>query len=200
MRSDADDLPDGEALSARVAEIEGRVGRLETALAERPATTDAVTDQVIARLTAMAADTRALPDADRVVVLDAIADARPLVTAAPEPPDGAVLEPPPPTVPDDPAKRRWFFTQLCSEVRLVFRMYFDSRYRISRTTQIAIPAIGLLLVFNYFLFSVWLSIPFLSPIVERVLAVCLGAVACVVLSRETVRYRAVLEYLANYRK
>jgi hypothetical protein len=77
-------------------------------------------------------------------------------------------------------------------------MYFDPRYRVSRTTQFVIPGIGLLLVFNYFLFSVWLSIPVLSPLVERGLAVFLGVVACMVLARETVRYREVLDYLAKY--
>jgi hypothetical protein len=192
-----DDMETGVALAARVAEIEGRVGRLETALAERPVDEEAVTDRVIARLTTLASESRTLPDGERVVVVDARAERRALVPTAPEPPEGAVLEPPT-VIPADPGKRRWFFAQVWSEIRLVFRMYFDPRYRVSRTTQLVIPGIGLLLIFNYFLFSVWMSIPVLSPLVERGLAVFFGVVACMVLSRETARYREVLDYLAKY--
>jgi hypothetical protein len=187
----------GVALAARVAEIEDRVGRLETTLAERPIDENAVTDRVIARLTSIASESRTPPDGERVVVVDASAGGRALVPTAPEPPEGAVLEPPP-VIPAEPAKRRWFFAQVWSEIRLVFRMYFDPRYRVSRTTQLVIPGIGLLLIFNYFLFSVWMSIPVLSPVVERGLAVFFGVVACMVLSRETARYRDVLDYLAKY--
>jgi hypothetical protein len=193
-----DDTETEIELAARVAEIEGRVGRLETALAERPGPDeDVVTDRVIARLTSMASESRTLPDGERVVVVDAGAERRALVPFAPEPPEGAVLEPPPGT-PTTPGKRRWFFAQVWSEIRLVFRMYFDPRYRVSRTTQFIIPGIGLLLVFDYFLFSVWLSIPVLSPLIERGLAVFFGVVACMALSRETARYREVLDYLAKY--
>ena len=192
-----DDTETGVALAARVAEIEGRVGRLETALAERPIDENAVTDRVIARLSSLASESRPLPDGERVVVVDASADRRALVPLAPEPPEGTVLEPPP-VIPAEPAKRRWFFAQVWSEIRLVFRMYLDPRYRVSRTTQLVIPGIGLLLVFNYFLFSVWMSIPVLSPLVERGLAVFFGVIACMVLSRETARYREVLNYLAKY--
>jgi hypothetical protein len=187
----------GVGLTARVAEIEGRVVRLEAALAERPVDEEALTGRVIARLSTIASESRARPDCEHVVVVDATAERHALIPAVPEPPEGAILEPPP-VVPASSVRRRWFFAQLWSEIRLVFQMYFDPRYRVSRTTQFVIPGIGLLLVFNYFLFSVWLSIPVLSPLVERGLAVFLGVVACMVLARETVRYREVLDYLAKY--
>ncbi|HSQ57419.1 MAG TPA: hypothetical protein VLM40_16980 [Gemmata sp.] len=192
-----DEMERDQPLATRVAEIESRVVKLETALAERsPVDESAMTDRVIARLTAMASESRTLPEGDRVVVLASEAERHSRFAAAPEPPEGVVLEPPP-TIPAN-ARSRWFLPQIWSETRLVFRMYFDPRYRVSRTTQFVIPAIGLLLVFNYFLFSVWLSIPVLSPFVERTFAVFLGVVVCMVLSRETARYREVLEYLSKY--
>ncbi len=180
--------------SEREAALEDRIRKLESALAERPAPPaddDAVTERVIAKLTAIAGEARSATD--RVLVL-AGGDSYPL---APPPPQGAVLHPP--AQPVDTTQRHWFFTQIWAEIRLVFRMYFDPHYRVSRTTQFAIPGIALLLVFDYFFFSVWVSIVFVSPIVERLLAVCLGILAYKLIVRELGRYREVLEYLARYR-
>jgi hypothetical protein len=183
------------AASEREAALEDRIRRLEAALAERAAPAaaadpDAVTDRVIAKLSAMAG---ASGGADRVLVLASDGSQQ----LAPPPPNGAVLHPPvaPGT---DPIYRRWFFTQLWAEVQLAFRMYFDPHYRLSRTTQFAIPGIALLLVFNYFFFSVWVSIIFVSPVIERVLAVALGVLGYKLIVRELARYRDVLEYMARY--
>lgn len=203
--------PPPAALAPRLEELEARVRRLEVAHAERPPTNpteaevDAMADRVVAKLAAMAGARESAPD--RVLVLDSAATGPvavvPVPTPAastpeqpPPPPNGAVLQPPAP--PTDPAQRKWFLTQLWSEVRLILRMYFDPRYRVSRTTQLALPGIVLLLVFNYFFFAVWVNILFVSPVVERVLAVLLGILAYKLLTRETTRYRGVLEYLARY--
>ncbi len=77
-------------------------------------------------------------------------------------------------------------------------MYFDPRYRISRTSQFAIPGIALLILLNYFFFAVWINIPFLSPIVERAIDILLCVVGYKLLIRELDRYRDVLNYLARY--
>ena len=77
-------------------------------------------------------------------------------------------------------------------------MYFDPRYRVSRTAQLAFPLFAVLLVFNYFFFSVWFSITVVSPVAERLLDVVLACSAYRVLVRELDRYRAVLDYLAKY--
>lgn len=119
----------------------------------------------------------------------------PLVRLLPPPPEGAILAPP---EPQDPARHGWFFAQLWSEMRLALRMYFDPRYRVSRTAQVAFPLVGVLLVFNYFLFSVWFSVPFVSPVAERLLDVVLVVFAYRILVRELDRYRVVLDYLARY--
>ncbi len=119
----------------------------------------------------------------------------PLPRLLPPPPEGTILTPP---EYHEPPPRQWFFVQLWAELRLAVKMYFDPRYRVSRTAQVAFPLFAVLLALNYFLFSVWFSIAVLSPVVERLLDVFLAVVAYRVLARELDRYRAVLDYLARY--
>ena len=133
--------------------------------------------------------------ADRVIArLAAIAGARQL-PASDSPPSGAVLRPP---IPPDPQGRRWFLARLASDLRLAVRMYFDPHYRVSRTAQFMLPVVLGLFVLNYFAFGVWLAIPFVSPILERVICVLLGVFLYMGLIRELGRYREVLDYLARY--
>ena len=119
----------------------------------------------------------------------------PLMRLLPPPPDGTILAPP---EPHEPVRRGWFFVQLWDEMRLAVRMYFDPRYRVSRTAQVAFPLFAVLLALNYFLFSVWFLIAVVNPIAERLIDVTLAVLAYRVLTRELDRYRAVLEYLARY--
>lgn len=170
-------------------ELEDRIHRIEAALAERKSipSDDAIAERVLERLSAMAG--RA-PEADRVLVLAPHAD------APPPPPHGAVLHPPAAT--GGVKEHQWFISQIAAELRLVATMYFDPRYRISRTTQFALPGIALILIFNYFFFGVWVSITFVSPVVERLLAVVLAIVGYRLLTHELIRYREVLAYLARY--
>src|SRR5262249_46867680 len=115
---------------------------------------------------------------------------------APEPPSGAVLHPPART---EPARRGFFLTQLWTEFLLVLRMYFDHRYRISRTAQIAVPGIFVLFCVNYFLFNYWFPVvPVFTPVVERLICVVLGITLYKMLARELSRYREVLDYLPRY--
>ena len=183
-------MPEPFAEPPRNAELEDRLRRLETAVAERVPDDNALADRVIARLSALAAERERNPDSAPMLVLAASGE------APPPPPQGAVLHPPSP--PADRAARRWFLPNLIAELRLIATMYFDPRYRISRTTQFALPGILLLLIFNYFFFSVWVSITFLSPFLECLLAVIAGMLIYTLLIREVARYREVLAYLARY--
>lgn len=113
----------------------------------------------------------------------------------PPPPDGAVLHPP--TEPD-PAARKWFLAQLLDEARLTAHMYFDNRYRVSRVFQVLVPVVLGLFALNYFFFAVWFSFPVISAVLERIGCVVLGVLLYRLLTRELVRYRDVLDYLARY--
>jgi hypothetical protein len=187
-------VPPGPAASFD--DLEERVRKLERAVAELPAPADdeVIVNRVLARLSALA-EGRSMSgtDLDRVVVLDPPRSS-PLAPVAP-PPDGAVPQTPGP--PPDPTRKKWVLTQFFAEVRTMFRMYFDPRYRISRTTQFLLPLIAGLVVFNFFFFSVWVDILFVSPVVERVLLVILAILGYKVLTRELARYREVLDYLAR---
>jgi hypothetical protein len=174
----------------RQVELEERIHKLETALAEKPAAAmseDAVAERVIAKLATVSSAPQA--GSDRVLVLASTSD------ELPPPPKGAVIHPP---APADPTRRMWFLTQLLLEFRLAVHMYFDPRYRISRTTQFTLPGIALLMLFNYFFFTVWVPIAFFSPIAERLIDVFLCVIGYKLLIRELGRYRDVLDYLARY--
>jgi hypothetical protein len=134
------------------------------------------------------------PTRDRVRRSTALALLQP-DSPVPPPPEGAVLHPP--TVPD-PAARKWFLAQLADEVRLAARMYFDSRYRVSRTFQFLVPVVFGLFALNYFVFDIWFAFPVVSPVLERIGCVLLGVFLYKLLTRELVRYREVLDYLARY--
>jgi hypothetical protein len=220
---DTDDRPgrprvngrrNGELIEERVRKLEASVQELQ----QTRVTEDAVADRVILRLRAITGEPHPLPAGDGVLLdaAGAVVPAPPpaaLALAAPAPapetsaaapipapapnppPQGAVLHPP--DAPD-PARRRWLLAQLWDELRLIVRMYFDSRYRVSRTAQFVLPAILVLFALNYFVFSMTLSIPVVSPVLERLFCVLLGVLLYRILTREIARYRAVLDYLAQH--
>jgi hypothetical protein len=139
-------------------------------------------------------DDEDLPDRDRGRRTTALALLEP-DAPVPPPPEGAVLHP---HAMPDPAARGWLLAQLLDEARLAGRMYFDSRYRVSRTFQFLVPVVVGLFAANYFFFSVWFAFPVVSPVIERVTCVLLGVVLYKLLARELTRYREVLDYLARY--
>lgn len=96
--------------------------------------------------------------------------------------------------------RTWLFNGFWTELRLIPRMYFDPRYRLSRWTQIGVPVVLALLIANYvfFSYSPMSLIPVLPAIIERLLVLFFGVVLYKLLSREAVRYKQVLDYLAKY--
>ena len=130
-------------------------------------------------------------------------------------PDGYAPPVPPPSSPgagviplslmvdaavDSEGARRRVFRELpvLRELRLIAQLYIDPRYRLSRIAQFGVPIIVILAVLNYTAFTwVFPVIPFLSPITERILLLMLGGALAVVLHREALRYRNVLDYLAR---
>jgi hypothetical protein len=94
--------------------------------------------------------------------------------------------------------RAWLLTQVVGEFRLMVMMYFDPRYRLSRVAQFGVPAVLSLIAFSYFVFNYTCAIPIAAQIGERVVLVILAVVLYKLLSRETARYKQVLDYLARY--
>jgi hypothetical protein len=168
------------------------VRKLEAAVAELTAKVsgDGLADRVLAKLGGAA--TGALCEAAGAVTGYPLA----LLSPAPEPPPvGAVLHPPPPP---GMRHRSWFLLQVWAELRLVVRMYFDPRYRISRTAQFIFPTILGMFALNYFFFAIWFAVPIVSPITERFICVVLGVCFYRLMMWELNRYRDVLDYLAKY--
>jgi hypothetical protein len=199
MKKASDDLDDGSLGESSGGtwrewrtELEERVHKLEVAVAERNhhgITEEAAVDRVATKLPV----SNGFPSSPHETTGE-------LVLATPReipppPPKGAVPHPPEQS---DPSQRTWFLTQLLAEFRLAIHMYFDPRYRISRTTQFALPGIVLLVLINYFFITFWLDIPILSPILERAIDLLLCVVAYKLLTRELLRYRDVLNYLSRY--
>jgi hypothetical protein len=192
-------VPGRPPARGRRGDLEDRVRKLEAAvgeLKESAVTEEVVTDRVLARLQAMATAPRPLAGPSGVLYDETGPVAGSPAADAPPPPKGAVLQPPRP--PEDPARRSWFLAQLWAEFRLLARMYFDPRYRVSRTAQLVVPVVLGLFALNYFAFSVWFSVAVISPVAERVVCVLLGVFLYKVLVRELTRYRGVLDYWAKY--
>lgn len=89
----------------------------------------------------------------------------------------------------------WARFAVFRELRLMVRMYFDPRYRLSRLTQLVAPIVLVLVVLNYFFVG---GMPLIGFLVERVVLVVLALVLYKVLVFEAGRYERVLHYLAAY--
>ena len=84
------------------------------------------------------------------------------------------------------------------EFRMMFRMYIDPRYRLSRVGQFGVPIVIALAVLNYLTFQFAWPVPIVAPIFERLFLIALAVALYKILSREVARYVAVLAYLARY--
>ena len=101
-------------------------------------------------------------------------------------------------LPEEGRRRFLHDLPILRELRLIAQMYLDPRYRLSRIAQLGVPAILILAVMNYVTFNLLFpSIPFVSPIIERLVLLLVGAVLAVLLSREAIRYQAVIDYLVR---
>ena len=95
----------------------------------------------------------------------------------------------------------WDRFPFLTELRLMAKMYVDPKYRLSRVAQFGVPAVLGLMVLNYFLVG-WftLSLPVVTPVVERLILAVLAVVLYKILAREAGRYADVLLYLSRYDK
>lgn len=190
-------------------ELEQRVSRLEEALAQQATVIEeTVIQKVISRLKALAAERRHLLSHGENDTAITPSLSTSTVTLPPEPPpEGVIL--PMPTSPlsvgpesgrDDspPPHPLWSWMQSLADLRLVVAMYFDSRYRMSRLTQWGLRALIGLVVFDYFFFAVWFTVPFISPILERLLIVLATLIAYKLVKMELIRYRRARDYISRW--
>lgn len=95
------------------------------------------------------------------------------------------------------ARRPWLLFDFLREMGTAVRMYMDARYRLRRSTQFLVPLLVGLFVANYLFFNVlFLHIPVISPVVERLVVIVLAVLLYKVLSREVARYRQMLAQIA----
>jgi hypothetical protein len=88
-----------------------------------------------------------------------------------------------------------------NELRLMAKMYFDPRYRLSRVAQFGVPAVLALMLFSYVFFNHMFGVPFVplvSVILERLALIVLAVALYKILAREAARYASVLNYLSRY--
>lgn len=101
-------------------------------------------------------------------------------------------------IPQSPAPPPWSWAGIVQTLRLIVRMYFDPRYRLSRLAQVGVPVVLLAMAVNYTFWNYLAAIPVLSQFGERLALAVLAVVLYKVLAMEAVRYKAVLDYLARY--
>lgn len=93
---------------------------------------------------------------------------------------------------------KFFVVGILGEIKIIARMYFDPRYRLSRVAQFGVPIILSLFVLNYFFWNFTCALPIMPLIAERIMYIPLSLALYKVLVREVARYREVLAYLARY--
>ena len=103
------------------------------------------------------------------------------------------LAPPVPAAPLPllkPMRYPWLLFDLLGELRAMFRMFFDVRYHVAWSTRVTV----LILLPLIFLSGWWCPlayVPFLGPVVEKVVDLVLAFFVYKALSREAHRYREI---------
>lgn len=93
-------------------------------------------------------------------------------------------------------RRSWMVVEVLRELGGMVRMYFHPRYRVRRTTQMTMFAIFALIGLNYLFFNhLFVYVPIVTEVVERLIDVVLIVLLYKSLSRELARYRLVVAQL-----
>jgi hypothetical protein len=182
-------------------ELPDRVGRLESEVAELRETIARFAELVIGEVKDLRQSHAELPPLPPAVVgewpvtavnVDPPADS----TAAPSPTAGTA-----PTAEAPPPRRPWLLMELLRDFATTIRMYLDPRYRVRRATQMLVPLIIGLFVFNALCFRFFiLPVPILSPLLEKGVDVVLAILLYKVVNRELVRYRHVMAQLVAWQQ
>jgi hypothetical protein len=155
-----------EALQQRVQRLEERVLQLQD--------TTALEERMAARFAAPGAATPSPPltiaEAGRRLLPRALGGrARPAGSAVP-PPGGI-----------------WLLTDLYTEIRAMFWMFIDTRYRLSWTCRLVLPVVLFMAFMSWFLFDG--RFVYIGSLIDRLIDLVLIVITYKVLSREALRYR-----------
>ncbi len=116
-----------------------------------------------------------------------------LAPAGSEPP--GLFHPPPVSralvpIPNQPDPTPWSWAEIGQTFRLIVRMYFDPRYRLSRLAQIGVPVVMLVMILNYLFWNYLVSVPFLSQILERLVLAVMAVLLYKLLAKEAAAVQA----------
>jgi len=94
-------------------------------------------------------------------------------------------------------RKPWLLIELLRDCGATLRMYMDPRYRVRRSTKLMVPLIVGALLANYFVFNLlFLYVPVLTEVMERIVTIVLAVLLYKVLIREVTYYRQVLAQMA----
>jgi hypothetical protein len=82
----------------------------------------------------------------------------------------------------------WLPIEMWREFKAMMQMHFDPRYRMTRTGKYVPWLLVGLMIFSGYLFNGWVSIPFVSPLADKLFVVFAAVLAYKILSREVDRY------------
>jgi hypothetical protein len=180
-------LPPPETLEQRVHRLEEAVAALqETEIIE-----ERIAERVVDRM-----QRRPAPESTGIVETDR--RARPPVGPSLSP--GSDVQANSQTVSQLSARKPWLIVEVFRELRVMFRMFFDTRYRVSWSAFFALMILAYILV-SQWLWALWSGVPllgwltlpmhltFLGEILDKAVDLLLALFAYKTLSREMRRYR-----------
>jgi hypothetical protein len=180
--------------------LEQRVHRLEDAVAalqDMQLVEERITERVLERV-------HAKPDSLSTGIVDAQQLAHP--STGPALLAGSEMAADSPRVRNISGGRSWVIVEAFRELRIMFRMFFDSRYRVSWSAFFALMVLAYILVSKW-LWSLWGAVPilgmltgpmhltFIGEILDKAVDLILALLAYKTLSREMRRYR---ETISSY--
>jgi hypothetical protein len=199
-----EDLMAAEDTNGAAESLEHRVRRLEDAVAALQDTglmEDRIVHRLLDRTDRGSVPTIRLPEGEVIEPTAALPPARPAETfpgeyeLAPPPPSAEPVMPPAPGKPTS----RWLLIEMLREARAMLHMHFDPRFRMSWYARTIPPVLLGLMVFSGYLFNGFISVPVVSPLIDKAFVVVAALVAYKILTREVARYHDTIAALTHRR-
>jgi hypothetical protein len=182
--------PDEKPPEAVLPSLEDRVRALEVQLAvvrDTRKLEDRLVERMAKRLerkqasAALKAPVAAIADAGKRLIPIAVATVQARANAATQVAAGTIA-----------TKQPWLIVDCWTELRSMFRMFFDPRYRLTWQTKVYPPILIALMVLWWWILP---SIPVLTTVLDKIVTLVLAFFLYKILSREARRYREVCPHL-----